>query len=151
MAEQKQDSRRSKGSGESKKKGGQQAAPMAPRMGEAAKAAAVRKHRLNAERHLAQQERRAKKAKEAATPRGTARLERRRLARLADVERAGLARRLEFEAIDAATEVVEPVADCYAPTPLGHQLAAMNRSQPKTDGGARPRSNAGAKIFSIHF
>ncbi len=72
MAEQKQDGRSKKGGG--KKQVNQ---PHSVRMSEAAKAAAVRKHRQSVERHLAQSQRRMEKASKAATPRGTARRMRR--------------------------------------------------------------------------
>lgn len=78
MAEQKQDSR-SRGSGGKKK----QDQPHSVRMGEAAKVAAVRKHRLNVQRHLVWDARRA--GKQMNTPRGEARRMRRERLRRQDI------------------------------------------------------------------
>lgn len=80
MAEQKQDGRRPKKGGDKKKQD-------QPKPRHRSNWTIERK-RANVERHLAQNTKRAGKAMKAATSRGTARLERRRLARLAVVEQA---------------------------------------------------------------
>lgn len=74
--------------------------------------------RANVERHLAQDSKRARKAQEAATPHGTARLERRRLKRLAAVEQ-------QATIVHQKTIVEEVVAE-EAPK-MGLALQAMDR------------------------
>lgn len=117
MAEQKQNGRRSKKGGDKKKQDNQ---PLKHKSNWTPE----RKAR-NVKRHLARDEKRAEKAKAANTPRGSERRERRRLARLAAVEQAAVAAPTT-EAADSE-QAPQPANDGYANTPLGHQLAAMDR------------------------
>jgi hypothetical protein len=128
MAEQKQD-------GRSKKSGDKKKQEQAPKPRRKTNWTLARKAK-NVQCHLARDAKRAEKAGEASTPRGTARLERRRLTRLAAVEQAAQEydARQEVEAESeelGAEQAPQPVNEGYAPTPLGAQLAAMDREAKK--------------------
>lgn len=83
MTKHKQDGRLSKKGGDKKKRDQQQ-----PKAKHKTNWTLARKER-NVKRHLARDVKRAENAKKAATPHGMARLERRRLERLVQVEREG--------------------------------------------------------------